>query len=83
MVGPLSETGFDAPKQNSFILTTIKYYTKWAEAEAFAKIKASTVVKFIKTNIIARFSVPKAIITDNGPQFVSQELQGMCDRYGI
>ena len=40
-------------------------------------------VKFIKTNIIARFGVPKAIVMDNGPQFVSQELQGMCERYGI
>ena len=32
---------------------------------------------------MARFSVPKAIVTDNGLQFVSQELKGMCDRYGI
>ena len=71
VVVPLSETGTEAPKRKSFILTAIKYYTKWAEAEAFAKIKTSTVVKFIKTNIIARFGVPKAIITDNGLQFVS------------
>ena len=83
MVGPLSEIKTKAPKQKSFILTATEYYTKWAEAEAFAEIKASTVVKFIKTNIIARFGVPKAIVTDNGPQFVSQELKGMCDRYGI
>ena len=64
-------------------MTAIEYYIKWAKVEAFAEIKASTVVKFIKTNIIVRFDVPKAIVTDNRPQFVSQELQGMCDRYGI
>ena len=40
-------------------------------------------VKFIKTNIIARFGVPKVIVTDNGQQFVSQELQDMCNRYDI
>ena len=40
-------------------------------------------VKFIKTNIIARFGVPKAIVTDNRPQFIFQELKGMCNRYGI
>ena len=51
--------------RKSFILTTTEYYTKWAEAEAFAEIKASTVVKFIKTNIIIRPNVPKAIIIDN------------------
>ena len=74
VVGPLSEIGSEASKQKSFILTVTEYYTKSAEAEAFAEIKASTVVKFIKTNIIARFGVPKAIVTDNGPQFISQEL---------
>ena len=83
VVGPLSETGTEALKRKSFILTATKYYTKWAKAEAFAEIKASTVVKFIKTNIIARFDIPKAIVMDNGPQFIFQELQGMCDRYGI
>ena len=83
VVGPLSETRSEAPKRKSFILTTTEYYTKWAEAEAFAEIKATIVVRFIKTNIIARFGVPKAIVMDNGPQFVSQELQGMCDRYEI
>ena len=67
VVGPLSETRFEALKQKSFILTATEYYTKWAEAEAFVEIKASTVVKFIKTNIIARFDIPKVIITDNGP----------------
>ena len=41
------------------------------------------VVKFIKTNIIARFGVPKAIVMDNRPQFISQKFKGMCDRYGI
>ena len=51
VVGPLSETGSEAPKRKSFILTTTEYYIKWAKAEAFTEIKASTVVKFIKTNI--------------------------------
>ena len=83
VVGPLSEIGSEDLKRKSFILTTTEYYTKWAEAEAFTEVKAITMVKFIKTNIIARFSVPKAIVTDNGPQFISQELQGMCERYGI
>ena len=67
MVGPLSEIRIEAPKCKSFILTAIEYYTKWAEAETFAEIKASTVVKFIKANSIARFDIPKAIVTDNKP----------------
>ena len=83
VVGPLFETGTETPKHKSFILTAVEYYTKWVEVEAFTEIKASTVVKFMKANIIARFGILKVIVTDNGPQFISQELQGMCDRYGI
>ena len=83
VVGPLSKIGTEALKPKSFILTATEYYTKWAEAETFVEIKATMVVQFIKTNIIVRFSIPKVIVTDNGPQFVSQELQDMCDRYGI
>ena len=64
--GPLFKIGTKSPKRKTFILTATEYYTKWAEAEAFTEIKASTVVKFIKTNIIARFSIPKVIIMDNG-----------------
>ena len=63
----LSETGTKAPKRKSFILTTVEYYTKWAEAEAFVEIKVSIVVRFIKTNIITRFGISKAIVTDNRP----------------
>ena len=67
VVGPLSEIRTKAPKRKSFILTATEYYTKWAEPEAFTEIKATTVVKFIKTNIIVRFGIPKALVTDNGP----------------
>ena len=67
VVGPLSEIGTETPKRKSFILTATEYYTKWDEAEVFAEIKASTVDKFIKANIIARFGVPKVIVMDNGP----------------
>ena len=82
VVGPLEDRTGEI-KKKSFILTATEYFTKWAEAEAFAEIKASTVVKFIKRNIIARFGVPQDIVTDNGPQFISQELRDMCGKFGI
>ncbi|WP_409197505.1 DDE-type integrase/transposase/recombinase, partial [Klebsiella pneumoniae] len=34
-------------------------------------------------NIITRFGIPHTFVTDNGPQFISQELRELCDRYGI
>jgi len=82
IVGPLEDTTGEI-RRKSFILTATEYFTKWVEAEAFPEIKASTVVKFIKRNIITRFGVPRDIVTDNGPQFVAQELQDMCCKYHI
>ena len=58
IIGPLTKTVSNTNRP-TFILTANEYYTKWAEAEAFTEIKASTVVKFIMKNIIARFEVPK------------------------
>lgn len=82
IIGPLGDPN-SLTKQKSFILTATEYFTKWAEAEAYAEIKASTVCKFIMKNILARFGVPSTIVTDNGPQFISQDLQDLCKRYAI
>ncbi|RVW57895.1 hypothetical protein CK203_111595 [Vitis vinifera] len=42
---------------------------KWVEAKAYANIKDKDVSKFVWKNIVCRFRVPQAIVTDNGPQF--------------
>lgn len=66
-----------------FILTAIEYYTKLAEAEAYVHVKASTMVKFIQKNIIVRFWILKVFITKNGLQFISQQMEYLCTKYGI
>ena len=82
IIGPLAST-VENTQNKAFILTATEYYTKWAEAEAYVNIKATSVVKFIKKNIIARFGIPKAFITDNGPQFISQQMNELCTKYNI
>lgn len=41
------------------------------EAEAYASIKDKDLTKFIWKNIVCRFEIPQAIVTNNGPQFDS------------
>ena len=50
---------------------------------AYVNINANIVVKFIKKNIIAWFGIPKVFITDNGPQFTSQQISELCTKYDI
>ena len=56
-----------AATQNKFLLMTIDYFNKWVEVEAYASIKDKDVTKFVWKNIVCRFGVPQAIVTDNEP----------------
>ena len=54
------------------------YFNKWVEAEAYASINDKDVSKFVWKNIICRFEVLEATVTNNGPQFDSIVFQTCC-----
>src|SRR5436853_6433324 len=58
-------------KGHRFILAITDYFSKWAEAIPLREVKATDVVKFIKHYVIYRYGVPRRIVHDNGPQFLS------------
>ena len=55
-----------ASNGHRFILVAIDDFIKWIEANSYTNVTAKNVARFIKRDIIARYRVPKAIITDNG-----------------
>ncbi|XP_027356898.1 uncharacterized protein LOC113866216 [Abrus precatorius] len=61
-----------AKGQCKFLLVAVDYFTKWIEAEPLATITANNVQKFTLKNIITRFGLPHALITDNGLQFTNR-----------
>ncbi|XP_021985424.1 uncharacterized protein LOC110881499 [Helianthus annuus] len=71
MVGPFP----DAPGAVKFIIVAVDYFTKWVEAKALASTTAMMVRKFIWEHIICRFGLPLKIVTDNGTNFASEDLQ--------
>ncbi|XP_072073804.1 uncharacterized protein [Arachis hypogaea] len=60
--------------QVKFLLVAIDYFTKWVEAQPFAKITAEKVQNFIWKSIICRFSLPREIMSDNGRQFTNRKI---------
>lgn len=56
-------------------MVAVDYFTKWAKAEALATIIEAKVTSFIWTNIVCRFGIPNAIVTDNGKQFDNVKLK--------
>ena len=70
-------------KGHHFILAATDYFFIWSKAIPLAKVKADTMVDFIKNHIICCFGVPKCLYHDNGPQFNNDKFFKFCDKYGI
>ena len=70
-MGPLSL----ATGQRKFMLVAIGYFTKWAEAEAYAQVTTTHLVQFVQRNIVSKFGVPHSLVSANKPQFISKVFQ--------
>ncbi|XP_038687612.1 uncharacterized protein LOC119987002 [Tripterygium wilfordii] len=71
IIGPLLR----ATGNRRFLITATDYFTKWIEARALAAIRDIETRKFVWENIITRFGIPHALISDNGTQFSSRSIQ--------
>ncbi|KAJ8467304.1 hypothetical protein OPV22_029856 [Ensete ventricosum] len=72
-----------ASGQRRFLIVGVDYFTKWLEAEPLASITEKQVEGFVWKNIITRFGLPRAIITDNGTQFNNVKFKTFCQSYRI
>jgi hypothetical protein len=52
-----------------FLVVTVDYFTKWAEAGPLMTIIIGAIKNFLWKAIICRFGIPYALVTDNGTQF--------------
>lgn len=82
---PFAQWGLDivgklptAPGGFKFLITTTDYFSKWVKAEPLVTTMEADVRRFVWRNIVTRFRVPYAIVSDNGSQFVGKELTGLC-----
>ncbi|KAF5940350.1 hypothetical protein HYC85_021517 [Camellia sinensis] len=65
IVGPLPR----AQGNKRFLIVATDYFTKWVEADALIHIRDADIKRFVWRNIITRFGIPRALISDNGTQF--------------
>ncbi|KAK8918820.1 hypothetical protein KSP39_PZI021401 [Platanthera zijinensis] len=79
LVGPFPP----ASGQRRFLLVMIDYFPKWLEIKSLAKVTSQVIRNFVWGEIICRHGLPQAIVTDNGPQFASEEFISFCALLGI
>ncbi|GFN97038.1 reverse transcriptase [Plakobranchus ocellatus] len=78
LVGPLAKSD----RGHSFILTVVDVATRWVEAVAVKETTTEMVAEALLT-IYARLGIPKEILSDHGPQFISDLMNQVCRLIGI
>lgn len=65
-----------------FLIVAYDMYSKWPEVRAVNNVTSSAVISFLK-ELFSRWGLPTRIITDNGKQFVSREIETFFVSLGI
>ena len=67
---------------NRYILVAVDYVSKWVEALPTPTNSARVVVGFLR-KLFARFSNPKALVSDRGTHFCNSLMEKALQRYGV
>jgi len=90
VVRPFTKWGIDFITCNphsagghAYIILVVDYFTKWVVEMSTFLAYGKTAATFIFNHIIARFSVPQAVITDHGSYFQNIMMTELTDQLGL
>ncbi|GAA0164997.1 hypothetical protein LIER_20507 [Lithospermum erythrorhizon] len=66
-----------------YVVVVVDYSSKGVEAAPLKKTGSDNIAKFLWKHVITRFGVPNILLSNNGPQFGSEELARFCEKYNI
>ena len=72
----------DVPANFKYLLVLTDLHSKWPEVKAVTNITSHAVNAFL-SEVFTRWGIPEEIITDNGRQFVSREVEDFLSGLGI
>ena len=73
---------FLGPIDGFMVLILVDVYTGWIDAYFSKSTTASETIKMMRKSF-SRFGVPKLLVSDNAPQFVSQEFNDWLSNIGV
>ena len=68
---------------NLYILLAVDYVSKWVEAKATRTDDFRVVAEFLRSRIITRFGIPKALISDRGTHFCNRTVAALLKKYHV
>ena len=58
------------------------YLTKWPEVFAAADQKAETIARLLVEHVVSRHGVPEQLLSDRGPNLLSEIVREVCSLLG-
>ena len=79
--GPWQRVGIDLCQfKGKDFLVMADYYSRWIEVLRLYTTTAKAVINRMK-DVFAQFGAPKEVVSDNGPQFISEEFRDLAARF--
>ena len=60
-----------------YFLATMECFTKWVETKPLAQIRETNIIKFIYKNILSKFGIPRAFVSNNRNQFIRYKVKDL------
>jgi len=70
-------------RDNNWILVLTDHFTRWADALAIPDESAPSVARALDQQVFCNFGLPEQIHSDQGAQFQSQLMSGLCKMWGV
>ena len=67
---------------NCVFLIVVDSHSKWLEVESMHSITSEATIEKLR-EMFARYGIPQQLVSDNGPQFTSQEFSNFAKANGI
>ena len=87
--GPFERVGVDILEMprtlqgNRYVVVFMEYLTKWVEAYAVEDQTSETIAKLLIDNVVCRHGVPSQLLSDRGPNLLSNLMQDVCELLGM
>ncbi len=73
---------FAGPVKGSMLLIVVDSHSKWLEVHTMSSITSSQTIEKLRSTF-ATHGLPKTIVSDNGPSFMSSEFKKFLQLNGI
>jgi transposase InsO family protein len=70
-------------RKNKYIIIAVCNLTKFIVARALRDRKTSTMIKFLREEILLRFGLPKEVIHDRAKEFMSKDFEAFASENGF